>query len=290
MTAAGPIIPQQQPESLKQVGRWQATLHLGFVYQHGKTLLKRRDGRGPLTVQRSLYPETPDVCHTYLIHPPGGMVGGDCLDLRVDVAAQAHAVITTPSAGKIYQSTGAESVQLQQFHLAKGASLEWMPQEMILYGGSKSRLKTRIDLEQSATFIGWELLCLGRLASDDVFSSGQCTQQLQLYRGGEPLLLDRFATTGNHTNRSSRWGMVGHSLFATFIAVGVSPSCMEAMQKEVQGFAHGQAGLTLIDDVLICRCLSDQARHVKKLFMQLWVRLRPLLLSKQVALPRIWLT
>jgi len=64
---------------------WQAYLTLGFAHNHGKTILAHRRHSGPLTVQRPFYPEG-NVCHVYLLHPPGGVVAGDRLVIDINAA------------------------------------------------------------------------------------------------------------------------------------------------------------------------------------------------------------
>src|SRR5262245_38788911 len=107
-------------------GGWQAALELGFAAEHGATRLARRAHRGPLVVQRPFLPEGPGVCHVYVLHPPGGLVGGDELALDVDVASGAHALVTTPAAGKVYRTNGATARQIQRLRVAGGARLEWL--------------------------------------------------------------------------------------------------------------------------------------------------------------------
>ena len=290
MLPAAEPLPRQTPLSLKQVGYWQAQLSLNYVRKHDKTVLQDRQHHGPLTVQRSFYPEGEDVCHTYLVHPPGGMVGGDHININIQLQADTHALLTTPAAGKVYHSLGAESLQYQHLHLHENATLEWFPQEMIVFNGSRTRLHTDVHLAQGASFIGWDMLCLGRPASQDYFEQGHCVQNLQLYREGKPVLIDRFIASEQHNNRQSCWGMAGHLMLATFIATGVTKTMLERLQDPVNGFSEGMAGITLIDDIVVCRCLVNQARHAKDLFTELWCVLRPLLLQKDMHEPRIWLT
>ena len=90
---------------------WVARLALRFEQRAGRTVLAHRSHEGPLAVQKPFYPEG-DVCHVYLLHPPGGVVGGDRLTIEIEVASDAHAVITTPAAGKFYRSAAVESVAL----------------------------------------------------------------------------------------------------------------------------------------------------------------------------------
>src|SRR6478735_7509296 len=90
---------------------WRATLTLGFERRAERTVLARREHDGPLVVQKSLHPEGPGTCHAIVVHPPSGLVGGDELELRVGVGRDAHALLTTPGAGRFYRSAGATASQ-----------------------------------------------------------------------------------------------------------------------------------------------------------------------------------
>ena len=79
---------------------------------------------GPLRVLQRLYPEGSGICHHVLVHPPGGVVGGDGLHLDVRLDAGARALITTPSATRFYRSEGALALQHSRLKLADGARLE----------------------------------------------------------------------------------------------------------------------------------------------------------------------
>ena len=113
---------------------WRAHLVLKFSGRDDKTIVSHRQYQGPLVIQKPFYPED-DVCHVYLLHPPGGVVGGDQLTLDVEVNREGHALITTPAAGKFYRSAGSLA-QLKQTLVVKAKStLEWLPQETILFSG-----------------------------------------------------------------------------------------------------------------------------------------------------------
>ena len=127
-------------------GGWQARLSLGFRRQNARTILERRAHQGPLRVQRPFYPEGGSVCHVAILHPPGGVVGGD--ELRIDAAldAESRALLTTPAAGKFYRSAGPVARQTQRLTVAAGATLEWLPQENIVYSGARVHALTRVEL------------------------------------------------------------------------------------------------------------------------------------------------
>src|SRR4051812_15146446 len=167
---------------------WVAELDFGVVSRDAMSVLERRAHFGPVQVQRAFFPEGRGCCHIYVLHPPGGLVSGDTLSVRGEVGRGAHALVTTPAAGKVYRSgDGRHALQRQRFTVAADASLEWLPQETIVFDRARVELDTRVDLAGNATFMGWEILCLGRSVGGEPFRSGRCRQRLELWRDGRPL-------------------------------------------------------------------------------------------------------
>ena len=249
--------------------------------------------RDRYTVQRSLYPESNGICHLILLHPPGGLVEGDNLNLNVECLANSHSLITTPSAGKVYQCQADDAGQVQKFTVHAGAKLEWFPQEMILYNKSLSALSTEIDLVDDGQFAGWEIVCLGRQVAGDFFREGNVVQSIALHRNSKPLLLERFDLAAmNFALRSQKWGLADNSVFGTFIMTGLSQQHGELVQILLDDIdsTNCSVGLTLLNDVLVCRGLSNQSRHLKKTFTQVWSALRQVVLGVAAHEPRIWRT
>src|SRR5690349_2631589 len=141
----------------------EASLSLEFARQDGKTVLTGKSHDGPLVVQKPLYPEGGEVCHTIVVHPPGGIAGGDELAIRVKAGKDAAALLTTPGAAKWYRSAG--PVARQAISLESAGTLEWLPQETIVFDGARAELDFEADLAPGARLIGWDLVCLGRTGS-----------------------------------------------------------------------------------------------------------------------------
>jgi urease accessory protein len=260
---------------------WRAQLDLTFARSAGRTRIVARQHRGPLLVQRPFYPEG-DVCHAYIVHPPGGVVGGDELHLQVDTESEAHALLTTPAAAKFYRSDGRTARQ-QQLLRANGTTLEWLPQESIFYPDAKVRSVTRIEVASQARFIGWEIACLGLPARNQPFDRGELHLHLELWEAGAPLLIDRLRIAGD-----TRWGLGGHESIGTLLAYPATRAMIDA----VRGLQHAgvELGVTLVDKVLVCRALAAQAEPIKRAFLERWKTLRPLLLDRPAVPPRIWAT
>ncbi len=109
---------------------WHARLQLDYRLEAGRTVA-RHQHNGPLRILQSLYPEGDAVCHNVLVHPPGGLVGGDTLALSVTASAASHGLITTPGATRFYRSNGELAAQRTDITLSDSARLEWLPLEAI---------------------------------------------------------------------------------------------------------------------------------------------------------------
>src|SRR5258706_10588933 len=116
---------------------WEAVLQLAFQRRGDRTVLARRSSFGPLAVQKALYPEGELVCHAILLHPPGGIAGGDRLEIAIDVETGAHPLLTTPGATKRYPSPATEASQSIGTSIARQAGCEWTPPENIFFNAAR---------------------------------------------------------------------------------------------------------------------------------------------------------
>lgn len=288
-------LPIQSRLNENQQHGWQARLQLTFSRQKLRSVLSQRQHVGPLRVQRPFYPEGPQVCHVILLHPPGGIVGGDRLDSQVTVQTGSHALLTTPAATKFYASSHKQAVQQQTLTVAKQAVLEWLPMETIVFNNAHAVTKTRVDLAAQSQFIGWDIVCLGRPAAEETFSEGCYQQQFEIYRAGLPLKIERAIYQGGAPLLNQGWGLAGHSVVGTLLASGADQSLLDMIRcstARCDGHVPTASSIstTLIDDVLIVRVLGQQTQLVLQQLIQIWQLIRPVLLGKEACLPRIWAT
>lgn len=272
---------------------WTAELSLGFAARDGMTRIARRRHRGPLVVQRAFFPEGPGVAHVYLLHPPGGMVAGDSLAVDVTVDAGAHALVTTPAAGKAYRSDGKQRTArlTQRLQVGAGATLEWFPQETIVFDGARVDLGTQVELAADARFAGWEIICLGRTAGGERLTHGLCQQRLELRREGRPLVIDRTRFQGGGLLLTAPFGLGGQPVLGTML---VAPAMMADLAP-LQAIAAAvtlpdRATVTVVDGALVARYQGGSGERARSFFAALWSLVRPSLCGRAACPPRIWAT
>ena len=158
---------------------WHAELKLCYSTAHGKTALHFTHS-GPLRILKSLYPEGDAICHNVIVHPPGGIVGGDTLSIGLQVAAGAHALVTTPGATRFYKSSGAKGVQRTTAKVDNAARLEWLPLEAIAYNGCHAVNHASFELAPEAQMIGWDITAFGLPAANEPYLTGRFLQTLEI--------------------------------------------------------------------------------------------------------------
>lgn len=271
--------------------QWPAKLRLRFAKRHSKTVLAQREHSGPLRVQRPFYPEAHEVCHVYILHPPGGIVSGDTLHIEAQVESGAWALLTTPGAGKFYRNDGRRPV-FQQHHLSieAGATLEWLPQESILYDGVQADLLTRVELRQHARFMGWEISCLGRPASNAPLLQCNVRQRFEIWRNGQPIWLERNRYDNNSPAFHAPWGLRGHTTVGTLVCTNTAPEVKDALTQQLPRTDDSLIAVSQLDEVLVCRYLGNHAQEAREKLGLAWQVLRQLVFGRDATAPRIWNT
>ncbi|WP_373097939.1 urease accessory protein UreD [Zhongshania sp.] len=300
MTAIAPVstAPAASSPTLPATKSWPAAIELGLRASENRTDLVRISHKGPLRVQRPFYPEG-DCCHVYLLHPPGGMVAGDTLRVAVSLGAGAQALLTTPSAGKVYRSDLAKTAQCQgvSAEVADGACLEWLPQETIVFEGAEAELSNQFTLQGDARLCAWDIVVLGRRASGEGFARGRCRQKIEISRDDKPLLVERTEWLGGSAMLNAPWGMGGASVSGSFFATMIcDQATMDSLREGLvalakqSGWLAAEWGLSQKRDIFMARYMGDSPEQCRKGFAWLWSQLRPQFNGRTACSPRIWNT
>jgi urease accessory protein len=218
----------------------------------------------------------------------------------VHLEAKARVLVTTPAAGKVYRNGGVRLATAQRHRLTveAGGSLEWLPQETIVFDGAHVELETRVDLEADAVFVGWEILCLGRPAAGESFSQGRCRQRLELWRDGRPLCIERASVDGGGPLLTAAWGLRGAPVTGTMLATmpATSPAAaagtdeaLAALRALAGALPSGELGsVTRIGEVLVGRYLGASAERARELFGGIWRTVRGQVVGRPASAPRVW--
>jgi len=264
---------------------WHASLRLAFARDGDCTRLVRREHRGPLRVQKALYPEGPGACHVIVVHPPGGIVGGDRLDIGLDLPAGCHVLATSPGATKWYRANGRTSRQDVRLAAGTGAAIEWLPQETIFYDGADVETTLDVDLAPGAVYIGTDTLCFGRQAAGERFGRGRIRQRTRIRIDGRPVWWEQGDATP--AALASPLGLDGHSVCATLVAVGrPAPAALLAALRAVDPLL----AVSQLKQVCVARWIGDDGERARAALTGAWRLLRPHLLDRPACIPRIWNT
>ena len=267
---------------------WIAELNLNFSRSKEKTFLSKRNHIGPLTIQRPFYPEG-DICHVYLLHPPGGIVGGDSLTVNTNSEEFSKALITMPGATKIYRTLQNKFSEVNQnIIIQKNSVLEWLPMETIIFPGACSNISTKFSLNENAKIAAWEIQCLGRPAIQEKFNMGEINLNFEVWRDEKPIIIDKFQV--NESNLDNIAGLRGYPVLGTFVLSIDDEQMINTIRDLIPDNDLYVAGVTQIDYLIVIRCLSFKTHLIHEIFKNIWVKTRHLIAGKQASSPRIWST
>lgn len=272
-----------------------ASISLTFDKEAGKSRLATRDHFGQLYVQKPFYPEGSEVCHIVLVHPPGGVVGGDRLEIANHVGADASVQITTPGAAKWYRSNGHISYQNVTLDVKTGGSMEWLPQETIFFDDAQVELVQSINLEKNAVYIGCEIFCLGRTAFGESFNTGQIRQKVTICREKKLIWYEQLNLRGGSEGMRSSLILADKTVCATLLAVSDS-ICSNELINTLRSLTAdldkgaGMLGVSQVKSVIVARYLGNSSEVARIVMLKLWGVLRPALLGRKAEVPRMWNT
>lgn len=274
---------------------WHARLELN--YQRDEALgrsIARFSHDGPLRILQSLYPEGDAVCHNVLIHPPGGLVGGDTLDIEVRAGCGSHGLITTPGASRFYRSEGKRAVQQTRLVLEDGARIEWLPLEAICYSACRAENHLRIEPAAGAELIGWDVAALGLPGAGQPFDRGSLLQHIEV----PGVWLERGRIDAADARlMNSPLGLAGQRCLASLFFVAGSPiertrreAALEAARSLIDASPlRASAGATSPHaEVIVLRAVAPVVEPAMQLLRQVWREWRAAMWQMEASPPRIW--
>jgi urease accessory protein len=272
---------------------WHARLDLNYRLEGGRSVA-RHTHSGPLRILQSLYPEGDSICHNVLVHPPGGLVGGDTLELMVHAHAGSHALITTPGATRFYRSEGPLALQKTHLQLEADARMEWLPQEALCYSACNAENRLTMQLDPGAELMGWDITALGLPQANQAFAFGRFCQHLEV----PGTWLERGLICANDVRlMESPVGLAGHRCLASlFLVTGArldrvrKERLLDCARTAMAGHAlAGTAGLTTPNpQTVVLRVLAPLVEPALKLLKSIRTAWRQELWSLRAYSPRIW--
>jgi urease accessory protein len=266
---------------------------IGFARRDGISRLAQLYQRDPLRVLFPA-PAAGDPPVAVIVTTSGGLVAGDRLDIRVELAPGATAHVTASAAEKVYRSTGRTTTIRQTLSIGPGAALEFLPPETILFDGARLQRETVIDLAPGSAFLGGDIVVFGRRARGERFANGFLREVWELRRNG-------YLVWGDTLHLDDDVGRIiddpacfdGAAAFATMIfspPTGDVRSLLDGA-RVVQGICATtglRAGATTIAGVVIARWLAADAAVLRRAYADLACHFRSAALGLPPRLPRVW--
>lgn len=262
---------------------------------HGRAALSVRR-RGAVTELDDLHQSSPlrvlfphpaegEPFTAAIVTTSGGMVGGDALTVTVDAQAGAEALVVAQAAEKVYRSAGPDCRITMGLTAAAGARLDYLPQETILFEGSRLRRTTTIAAEGDATVMAGEMMVLGRLARGERMAAGLVRDQWLIRRDGKLIWADALHMDGNiAARRDAAAGWNGANACATLVLTG--PDAGRHLDA-VRAHLTGRSGATVVNGVLLARWLADDPAALRENFAAVWGLLRAEA-GYRADMPRLW--
>jgi urease accessory protein len=275
----------------ERVGR-DGSVCLGFVHRASTTVLARCRFELPLQVLAPV--QQPDgSVYVLLLNPTGGVLGGDRLSTLIELGAQTHACLSTPSATRVYRTAGPPAVLETRIRVGAGAVLEYVPDLLIPHSGSAVNQKLAIELQSGSVALFTDGLAAGRLAHGERWTFREIITHTAVTRDTKPLFIDSFFLCPRHIHPGRLNLMEDYNYLVTFAVFTDRTTKWEELRKSI-GFLFCdcpdvRGGTHLIaSGGMICRFLGRSAIEVRAMLHRVWQTTRQLVCPSGIAeCPRV---
>ncbi|MDS3861503.1 urease accessory protein UreD [Thermosynechococcaceae cyanobacterium BACA0444] len=284
-----PTLKNNQLLGDSEFSSWRGDLRLGYRWHHDRTEVIQAYAKAPLRIQRPFYPESPQVCHSVMLHTAGGMVGGDRLNVQLDLQAQAQVLLTTAAASKVYRAPIHPVSQTIELNIAPQACLEWLPQDTIIFNQARYHQSMRVNLAPGGLWLAWEMTRFGRTAREEIFTAGNWQSHTEVWQDGLPLWIDRQWLPGTSETFYGLHGLNGCPVVGSLVFIGQEVS--STVIQEARVLWPGpltDIGVSRLAAGMICRYRGQDRGAAQAWFIAVWGLLRVLFLGRVVCVPRVW--
>jgi len=286
-------------------GAWHGTAELRFSCAADGRTQHQGGTTAPLRVQRP-FGRADGRCELPLLHTAGGLVGGDRLNITAQLGPGSRVLLTSVAAQKVYGSigrsrlspAGAWARQELSFKVGAGADLEWLPQDLVLYANGLYEQRTRVWLASGASWLGAEVVRLGRTAAAETLDEGRWRSLLEIERegpkgeGGHWELVDRLELGGEGLLQGH--GMAAEPVFGSLVWAAPQPLAAAALAQLLaacradRGDLPGELACGALEQGLVARYRGPSSQAARTWFSRLWARIRAANRLAPPERPRVW--
>ena len=286
-------------------GAWHGTAELRFSCAADGRTQHQGGTTAPLRVQRP-FGRADGRCELPLLHTAGGLVGGDRLSITAQLGPGSRVLLTSVAAQKVYGSigrsrlspAGAWARQELNFKVGAGADLEWLPQDLVLYANGLYEQRTRVWLASGASWLGAEVVRLGRTAAAETLGEGRWRCLLEIERegpngeGGHWELVDRLELGGDGLLQGH--GMAAEPVFGSLVWAAPQPLAAAPLAQLLaacradRGDLPGELACGALEQGLVARYRGPSSQAARTWFSRLWARIRAANRLAPPERPRVW--
>lgn len=249
----------------------------------GKTYLARQFYDLPLQVLPPYYQDDDGTAFVYLLNPTGGVLQGDRLLTEIKVEKDARALITTPSANKLYKMEDDHAEILNEIHVEEGGVLEFIPEYNIPYAKSSTYQESIFHIHDDSILFTWDMVIPGRVDLGEYFDYDLYSSKIKIYVNGK-LKAYEFAKLTPIDGTINGVGMMeGHGIYSTIIIYGkeLPEDLLTEIQRKMEATKGIKGGISLIEDSMVCiKILGQQVTETWETMMSIWATMRKALLNK----------
>lgn len=223
------------------------------------------------------------------LNTAGGIAGGDRLSFGLSASGDASFTGTTQASERVYRAIDAPGRIDMRIEATGTTTLQWLPQETILFNGGQVSRSTHIQVSGDARLIAMDWLILGRAASGETVRHGAFRDNWRVYRDGRLVWADAFRLAGDIEALVHRPSLLaGHTAIATILyAASNAPANLDRVRAILANLSC-KAGATIVNGLMICRFAAKAAAELRRAVTDFLRAFRTGLEGFTPALPKVW--